>query len=331
MSSFNQGLLEPSGNQSVPGSACVRSFFGAFVLCLALRLLVTNCEALPQQRFEFLETALVTYSNVLVTDITPERIFIRHAGGIGAVKASDLSADARQKLGLPLEVKKASPLVAVPVAVPTADVKASASADAPKEISSSAKETNDASRSQGIRDSWQQFRAGFIASMVDEYFNTERSRPKSIKVLAMRAVISMGIYLLHCLILHRVCQKANGEGSLLVFLPGVRWFPLFRAANMSAQLLLVWLIFFVSIICPPPMKAPGAFTVYLCFVAMMLLASAILYGTWCFKICKELNHSAWVGLFVLFPLTYFPAMIYLARSKRSEKSATDPRGLAVAA
>jgi hypothetical protein len=302
-------------------------FSGAFALALASRLLVADCEAAVQQRFDVLETSLVTYSNVLVTDITPERIFIRHAGGIGAVKVGDLSADTRQKLGLLLEVKKSSSLVAVPAT----DVKAAASAGAPKKSFSSAKETNDVSRVQGLGNSWQQFRAGFIAAMSDEYANTERKRPSSMKVLATRAGISMGIYLLHCLILYRVCQKANDEGSLLVFLPGLRWFPLFRAANMSAQLLLVWLIFFVSIICPPPMKAPGAFMAYLCFVVMMFLASAVLYGTWCFKICKELNHSAWVGLFVLFPLTYFPAMIYLARSKRSEKSVTDPRGLAVAA
>ncbi len=302
-------------------------FSGAFALALASRLLVADCEAAVQQRFDVLETSLVTYSNVLVTDITPGHIFIRHAGGIGVVKAGDLSADARQKLGLPLEVKNTPPLVAVPAAT----VKAPASAVAPKRNSPPTKEMKDGPNVRGIGESWKQFRAGFIAAMTDEYSGTERRRPSSLGALAMQGIVSIAIYLVHGLILYRICQKANGEGSLLIFLPGLRWFPLFRAANMSLQFLLVWVIFLVSIICPPPISAPAAFGGYLCFVALMFLASATVYGMWCFKLCKELNHSAWIGLLLFFPLTYPVAALYLAYSKRSEKSATQSAGVAVPA
>jgi hypothetical protein len=145
------------------------------------------------------------------------------------------------------------------------------------------------------------------------------------QAVAWRGIISLGIYLAHCFALWRLCQKASGEGSLLVFVPGLRWIPLFRAAGMSVQLLLLWLIFVVSIVCPPPMSAPAGFVAYLVFVAALFVASAVLYGRWCFRICTDLNHSAWLGVLVLCPLTYLFTIIYLARSGRIEKQVPNPR------
>ena len=292
-----------------------RPWFAVLIFWAGLRLVVP-CHAAEQKRFDFLETKLMTYSNVLVTDVTPEQIFIRHNQGIAAIKVSSLNPEVRQILGLGLESKPASSPVEEKKRVETGKHSAEPALAKNAERKSGSEVLN-------LRNSWQAFRSGFITSTFGALdAPPERgTREQTMRRVAWSGISALLLYIFYCKVLWRLCDKSTGSGSMLVLLPGLRWIPMLRAAGMSTQWFLLWLTFIVSVVCPPPMSGPTAFFIYLCFVATLCAASIALYCVWCFKICTELNRTAWLGLLVLCPLTYLIALSYLSWAGRNEKEA----------
>jgi hypothetical protein len=61
--------------------------------------------------------------------------------------------------------------------------------------------------------------------------------------------------------------------------------------------------------------AAGTGALIACISVVFSFVNIIGWAVWCFRICLARDKSPWIGLFVLFPPTYPPALAYLAFSK----------------
>lgn len=108
------------------------------------------------------------------------------------------------------------------------------------------------------------------------------------------------LYLFVCYCAKLICQKAGSEPGLLVWLPILQLFPLLRAAGLSGW----WFIGF-------------------CLPVVSILAHIL----WCIRICQARGKGGVAMFFLIFPVTYPLAFLYLAFSG-SAKSEEQPVVLA---
>src|SRR6266487_3535493 len=71
----------------------------AWLALAAWSIQASPAGAAPEAIFDVLKTKTGSYTNVTVTSKAEESIFILHAAGMGNLKISELTADAREKLG----------------------------------------------------------------------------------------------------------------------------------------------------------------------------------------------------------------------------------------
>ena len=95
------------------------------------------------------------------------------------------------------------------------------------------------------------------------------------------------VHLFHCYCLMLICQKAGHPSRLLVWVPVLQFLPMLRAAGMSAW----WF-----------------------FAYLLPLFNLVTFILWSVNIAKARGKSGWVALFLILPLTYFIAILYLAFS-----------------
>jgi len=84
-----------------------------------------------------------------------------------------------------------------------------------------------------------------------------------------------------------ICRKAGHPPGLLVWLPWLKLFPMFRAAGMSGWWVLA------------------------CFVPVLNLMPLLL---WPLKIAQARGKSVWIGVLLLLPVFNLFAFLYLAFS-----------------
>jgi len=101
------------------------------------------------------------------------------------------------------------------------------------------------------------------------------------------AVLLVAIYGFYCFCCRLICIKTGEDPGLLIWLPGLQMIPLLKAAGISPW----WFL--------------G------CFVPVLNIVVTIM---WCLKIAEARNKSAWVGFFLIFPVTSLFAFLYLAFS-----------------
>ena len=104
--------------------------------------------------------------------------------------------------------------------------------------------------------------------------------------------IAFLFYLFFCYCCRLICEKTGNPPGALIWLPVFKLFPLLRAAGMS----------------------PWWFLAY--FVPVLNVIALVL---WSLKIAQARVKSAWVAIFLLLPVTWFFAVLYLAFSAAAPK------------
>ena len=102
------------------------------------------------------------------------------------------------------------------------------------------------------------------------------------------------LYLLMCYCSMLICRKSGHPPGALVWIPVLQLIPLLRAAQMSPA----WILAF--------------------FVPVLNVVAQII---WSFSISKARGKSAWVGFFLVLPVTSFIAYLYLALSDQAPPKA----------
>ena len=264
----------------------------AMVLILLVQGFALLCPA-KELAFPVIQANGKSFTNVVVTATSKNRVIIQHSGGITTVHADDLNKEAQRQL---IEADVIRDPAADPKKKKKEKEKSATPGDPSKKLIAA----------DGDNDSF--------AAQIGSRFESEASSRSGVapeKVLSMvtRGIFfgivgfGVGLYLLACWCLFRICRKGRGNGSLLVFLPLLRWLPLADAARMKRGLIWVPTFAMVGLFLPPPLPEVNGFTFcYALMVGTLWLASAVLFAIWCMKICKQLECSAFWGLLLMSPL-----------------------------
>jgi hypothetical protein len=122
--------------------------------------------------------------------------------------------------------------------------------------------------------------------------NGPGSRPPPIQEINPVALMVIGVvgfvfYLFFCYCYMLICKKAGDEPGIMIWIPILQVFPLFRAAGMSGWYVLGMLLPFINII-----------------ISIM----------WCFKIVSARGKSPVWAVLMILPFTNLIALLYLAFS-----------------
>jgi hypothetical protein len=216
-----------------------------------------------ETKFETIQIGTNVYRNVTVRTVSDDYIFIVHSAGMTSLKVTNLPPELRLSLGF-------------------------APPEPPRSVTSNAtvwaKETLAKIETPEIKQVEERIRGALFAGGDDG----ERSFPViDPKILLIGGVGLVVFYLLVCWCLSLICQKAGQPGGVLVWIPVLQLFPMFRAAGMSG-----W--WFVAAILP----------------GLNIIAQIV----WAVKIVKARGKGVWVTVMMLLPITNFFALLYLAFS-----------------
>ena len=207
-----------------------------------------------------------TYTNVTVTTKAKGYIFILHAGGMASIKVAELPLDLQVQFGY-------------------------ASAPAPKFGTNSA--------AGWVKKEMAKLDVGQVTNLSKQFQQWQAHPPPHLAGLvgpsgkpnyALLAGVLLGYLLMYlfasyCAML--ICRKAGHPPGILIWLPCLKVFPLFRAAGMS-----YWWILAL-------------------FVPLLNLVPVLL---WPLKIAKARGKSVWVGILLFVPVANLFAFLYLAFS-----------------
>jgi hypothetical protein len=210
------------------------------------------------QKFDLLQVGTETYTNVTVTTKAPKYIFIMHSGGMANIKLSELSEETQEQLGY--KVKKPS----------TNNVASWAKTKLAKIETPELKKLEET----------------IIAQAPPQLVHNQPGQPLKLRLPSTTVLAAVGgglllVYLFFCYCCMLIVKKTGNEPGVLVWLPGLKMIPLFRAAGMSG-----W--WFLAL-----------------FVAQIL---------WSIKIAQARGKSVWTGIMLLIPGLNLLAFLYLAFS-----------------
>jgi len=241
----------------------------------------------------------IEYSNVVVESVTAKTITIAHSRGVAALNPQKLTPEDRRALGLKTH-----------------------SSGEPAEAAT--KSTLRLPRIDALF-SKDRIKAAFLDPDGMEEFGRNAGISKTTV-----AVFFFSFYLFHCLCFFLICRKADQPSAVMVWIPLVQCYPIYRAAGMARFWFValmgdvvfrvtVFLLAYSGLISRP---SPQAALLIVFFLLMLTLIHVIGWIVWCFKICPALDKSAWLGLLVLFPLTQVFTLAYLAFSRKGDSAAT---------
>lgn len=283
-----------------------------WTLLLGLLTALVASAAKPELSVPSIHVGKSVYSNAVITASGTNRISVEHPHGLASLKIADL------------EVELAQQLLAAGV-LTEQTLKANTRYQAHlKAEQKAAKERERARNPQGPVAQYAGMEGSMGAQLGQRLEKAAgaggRINPdKYVAMLGFGVVISIlsiGIlfHLLRCWCFFRIVRKSLGHGSLLVFLPLLQWLPLIKAAGMSRGWL--WMPAFglaMAYYQPPfPEEAPWAGQVYFFVTIGFVAVSALLFLIWCFKICRVLGSSPWLGLLLVLPLLELIPLLYLA-------------------
>jgi hypothetical protein len=257
------------------------------------------------------------YSNVVVSAGSKGRLMVQHSAGVGAVPMADLDYELLKKLA-------DAEILTGPA------VKDLLSRKAPKVRPKITQVVTNENGEVIVReiDATLQVRASLLAKSARTRLENEARAlgfspadiEKSASSLTMTTLLAVAagavfFYILRCWCLFRICFRATSRGSILVFAPLLRWFPLADAARMSRQWLVIPVFALAGLYLPPALpQLPWVPLAYLSLVSTLWLITAILYIVWCFRICRALKHSPLFGILLILPLFDWFALLYMAFS-----------------
>lgn len=263
-----------------------------------------------------------TYSNVTITASSRGRVLIEFPLGMAAARIADLDLDQQEQLlnaGLianPWAKEIARELAKRDAARRKAGRKAARGhSDTPELSLESAQEQSI------VRLLAAQANARAEEHAIEPDLEALLGRFGAPMVYGISAALT-GLWLLRRYLFFRIYKNATGEGSFLVFLPIIRWFALAGAANMSRHWLLVPLFATAALFMPPAVmnQISWAVIVWLCFVGVLWLATALLYIAWCVRICRAVGCSGWLALLMIPPVVDNLALLILAFAGKADST-----------
>ncbi|HZO83860.1 MAG TPA: DUF5684 domain-containing protein [Verrucomicrobiae bacterium] len=204
----------------------------------------------------------LTFSNVTLTSQTKTHISFKHADGFASVKLSMLPPEEQAKIGYTPPPPPKSLL----------DYTKDVTAGMTKNLA------------QWLNDPRLQALTQEVRAEVNRVF-TENDKVILYSVIGGVACI----YLLFSLAAVKICRKTTVRPGLWVWLPGLEWISLLKAAGMSPWNF-IWLLI-------PPINL-------------------IVMAVWCFKICRMRHKSSALGFLLLIPVINILAYFYLAFSEQ---------------
>jgi len=237
-----------------------------------------------ERHFASLIIGELTYTNVWVHRQTNFNILIRHSGGIDTIKLTDLlqsELDAlRPQLGELANIQEV-------------------------------KESEIVSRLKDMQQS--EIPAAYRVQLETRWKDVEPM------LMALLLPVLGGLVLVHFIssfFISSLCKKTNTKAGLEVWLPLVNQTALLRAGGLPG----VWaLLGFMAPLIPvavfsaqllPLASLPGMIVVAIS--ALFVLASAVVWIVWCFKICIARQKSGWLGILLLIPGLNLLTITYLA-------------------
>jgi len=248
-------------------------------ILLALGLLAGSAfsyraKAASEEVIPVLKTKTATYTNVTITARTETDLCILHDGGVGNVICEDLEPEAYALVGY------------VPP-VPTGEKLRSIAND----------------QAAKMMQAWQTASGNPIGPGSESPPMPELNPV----VLLVLGVVGFAFYVFFCYCYMLICKKTGDDPGILIWIPILQIFPLFRAAGMSGWWLLGMFLPIINIIVPI---------------------------MWCFKIVSARGKSTVWAVLMILPVTNLIALLYLAFSEGEGSDSQDstlPRlpGLAV--
>lgn len=293
-------------------------YLGIWVVATLITRAVAAHAASAELHLSSLVAGGTIYSNAIVSASSADRVVIRHTGGIGTVKISGLDTDVRQQLAAAGIISGSAAKDASPQKVKTrSKLKVLAESFAESQTA-----RPDADAVQAEENS------SFAKRLETRIENEARAHGRgSFDPKAMISMLSYGVvcaifggllalYLLRCWCLFRICKRSTGRGSLLVFVPLFRWLPLVKAAHMTRRWLWVPTFGTVALYLPPPLPhMPWLAASYATLLAVLWVATLVLFGLWCLRICAAVNCTPWLGILLFLPVLDWIGLCYLAFSK----------------
>lgn len=228
-----------------------------------------------EEKFDVLQTRTGTYKNVTVTTHAKNYIFIMHADGLANIRISDLSLETQQELGYAPG--------GTPKVVKTETNGKTVTFASPKSAATSSKVD------------FSKFKLD-PASMkkIDDFV---KKLSTTILFAILGGMFAMYLFVSYCMML--ICKKTGNEPGVMVWLPLLQWFPMFRAAGMSG----VW---FVALFIP--------------------VLNVVTYILWAVKIVKAREKNGIMALLLILPVTNLFALAYLAFSDGNASSSKKDAG-----
>jgi len=238
-------------------SASFRRILNLLILAWAgLQTPSASGARLVDEYFSVLQTRTGTYTNVTVTTKAENYIFIHHTNGLVNIRLADLPIDVRQELGY---------VVAEAPKPQRTNVLATVAARQLTQVNRNLKPVEDA-----LKHRWDQRRA---------------AAGRDFLILFLGA--GFLVYLFFCYCFHLICFKAKSPTSLLIWVPGLQWLPLLRAAGMSGWWFLGMCVPFLNIAA---------------------------YVLWCLNIVKAREKNVVWAILLILPITSIIGIVYLAFS-----------------
>jgi len=272
-------------------------------------------------RFASLAVGASVYSNVVVSRVSAlsaDRVLVQHTTGIGTVRVSGLNAEVRQQLAV------------------AGLISGTAAKDASRKDESIGNKlkswVGSAGKSETIRSNVNEAQAEANSSFARRLETRIESEAwarggasydtntvfSTLSFGTVRAICGglLALYLFRCWCLFRICKHSTRRGSLLLFVPIFRWFPLVKAARMKRRLLLVPTFATVALCLPPPLpQVSWLVALHGFLVAVLWIATLLLFAIWCLRICAAVNCTPWIGILLFLPVLDWIALCYLAFSQ----------------
>jgi hypothetical protein len=268
----------------------------------------------PELRVPLVRVGKATYSNAVLTASGTNRVAVEHPFGLGTIKTSDLDMPLAQQL-LEAGVIKESALQR------NTNYQAHLKQEklAEKQRQRAANPQGPVAQYAGMDGSVGERLGSQLEREINARGGIDPERYVTMWGTGVVIAILGGavfFYFLRCWCLFRIVRKSLGQGSWLVVLPLLRWFPLVRAAGMSRHLLLLPIFGLAMVYCQPPMpeKLPWAEAAYLFSTVGVWAITALLFAVWCVKICQKAGGSPLLGLLFIIPLLDWVPLLYLAFS-----------------
>jgi hypothetical protein len=233
--------------------------------------------------FETLTIGGQTLRNVSVYGQTSDMIYLRHAGGLLGLRASELDQDTRRLLGYDLQENKgASDRGAFRFG----------RGDAGDPV-------EDLAISIGWgSDPFSSLESGMLAGL-------------GLAMLAISAMVGLLIHLLVSFLLRMICRKAGSEPGLMIWLPFLQVFPLLKAAGMSRR----WPFAIVGLSVIGTLLAGVSIELALLISLSSSLLALGLWIAWSIKICVARGKNPAWAVLLLLPGFNLVGLIYLAASE----------------